>query len=283
MTESGGNDGFRGDEISLLAEELIQLSVKSSRVEPYDKPTLICTIWTEKYYNPNSFKEQMKSIWKTRKNLRSNRQDDLEVVMEVIFDRLTKPMERDQIRLTSTPFWIKIGPCLPEFDKKDLLHAIGVTFGGILRSEINGNIEENQKTQPQDVGNKDLRHEIKDDSQLKLVGKMIEMQQKGEIIAKETGWNNQDEDMLKQIRKSSWRRIEPTKVIQNYSEESKLKKRKLIKIEDDGDIEEFQEDANKRVKYDGQVLKNDAEIDMLFQNPNQNRSTATKRQADRAQ
>ncbi|MFQ6626620.1 hypothetical protein Gotur_005986 [Gossypium turneri] len=27
-------------------------------------------------------------------------------------------MERDQIRLVSSPFWIKIGPCLPEFDKK---------------------------------------------------------------------------------------------------------------------------------------------------------------------
>ncbi|MBA0819793.1 hypothetical protein Gohar_021365 [Gossypium harknessii] len=32
--------------------------------------------------------------------------------------------------------WLKIGPCLPEFDKKDLLHAIGVTFGGVIRSEI---------------------------------------------------------------------------------------------------------------------------------------------------
>lgn len=56
----------------------------------------------------------------------------------VIFDRLTKLMERDQIRLVSSQFWIKIGPCLPEFDKKDLLHAIGVTFGGVLKSEVNG-------------------------------------------------------------------------------------------------------------------------------------------------
>ncbi|MBA0628968.1 hypothetical protein Godav_023596 [Gossypium davidsonii] len=32
----------------------------------------------------------------------------------------------------------KVGPCLPEFDKKDLLHAIGVTFGGVIRSEISG-------------------------------------------------------------------------------------------------------------------------------------------------
>ncbi|KAH1072662.1 hypothetical protein J1N35_024990 [Gossypium stocksii] len=75
-------------------------------------------------------------------------EEDLETIMEgqpwlfrknlVTFDRSAKLMERSQIRLNSSPFWIKIGPCLPKFDKKDLLHAIGVTFGGVLRSEING-------------------------------------------------------------------------------------------------------------------------------------------------
>ncbi|MFQ6664617.1 hypothetical protein Gotur_031672 [Gossypium turneri] len=157
MMESGGNDGSRGDEISLLAEELIQLSVKTSMVEPSEKPTLICTIWTEKSYNPDSFKAQMRSIWKIKKKfviqsvgqnlymIVFDLEEDLETIMEgqprlfrkslVIFDRLAKPMERDQIRLVSSPFWIKIGPCLPEFDKKDLLHAIGITFRGVLRSE----------------------------------------------------------------------------------------------------------------------------------------------------
>lgn len=56
----------------------------------------------------------------------------------VLFDRLTTSIERSQIQLNSSLYWIKIGPCLPEFDKKDLMHAIGATFGGILRSEING-------------------------------------------------------------------------------------------------------------------------------------------------
>ncbi|MBA0633935.1 hypothetical protein Godav_029079 [Gossypium davidsonii] len=75
-------------------------------------------------------------------------EEDLETILEgqpwlfrkqlILFDRLSKPMARDQIRLVSSPFWIKIGPCLPEFDKKDLLHAIGVTFGGVFRSEILG-------------------------------------------------------------------------------------------------------------------------------------------------
>ncbi|MBA0673396.1 hypothetical protein Goklo_029355 [Gossypium klotzschianum] len=60
--ESGGNDGFGGDEISLLTEELIQLSVKSSMVEPNGNFSLICFIWTKKSYNQDSFKAQMRSI-----------------------------------------------------------------------------------------------------------------------------------------------------------------------------------------------------------------------------
>ncbi|MFQ6652781.1 hypothetical protein Gotur_024482, partial [Gossypium turneri] len=160
MMESGGINGFGGDEISLLVEELTQLSVKSSMVEPNGKPSLIYSIWTNKSYNHDSFKAQMKSIWKTKEKfeiqlvgqnlflIMFESEDDLETVMEgqpwlfrkhlIIFDRLFKPMKRDQIRLVSSLFWIKIGPCLPEFDKKDLLHAIGVTFGGVLRSEISG-------------------------------------------------------------------------------------------------------------------------------------------------
>ncbi|KAH1073352.1 hypothetical protein J1N35_025680 [Gossypium stocksii] len=88
MEESGGDDQERRDEISLLLEKFIQLSVKGSIVAPNTKPTLICRIWTEKLYNLESFKAQMKSS------------------------------------------------CLPEYDKKDLLHAIGVTFGRVIRSEI---------------------------------------------------------------------------------------------------------------------------------------------------
>ncbi|MBA0880339.1 hypothetical protein Goshw_004512 [Gossypium schwendimanii] len=129
-------------------------------VEPNEKPNLICTIWTEKSYNPDSFKAQMKSIWKTKRKFEIQSvgqnlfmivfelEEDLETVMEgqpwlfrkslIIFDRLINLVERDQIRLVTSPFWIKIGLCLPEFDKKYILHAIGVTFGGVVRSEING-------------------------------------------------------------------------------------------------------------------------------------------------
>ncbi|MBA0691235.1 hypothetical protein Goari_008874, partial [Gossypium aridum] len=152
MEESGGDDREERDEISLLAEELIQLSVKRSMAVPSAKTTLICTIWTEKLYNPERFKAHIRSIWKTRKKfdilmvgqnlflIEFELEEDLETIMEgrpwllrksiILLDRLIKPMERPEIRLTSSPLWIKIGSCLPEFDKKDLLHAIGVTFGG---------------------------------------------------------------------------------------------------------------------------------------------------------
>ncbi|MBA0761067.1 hypothetical protein Gotri_023766, partial [Gossypium trilobum] len=99
-------------------------------VVPNVKPTLLCTIWIEKSYNPD------------RQNfflIVFDTEEDLETIMEgrpllfqknlVLFDRLVKPMERSQIRLNSSPFWIKIESSLPKFDKKDLLHAIGVTFG----------------------------------------------------------------------------------------------------------------------------------------------------------
>lgn len=38
--------------ISLLEEELLQLSVKGSLVSPTDKPSLMCFVWTKKSCNP---------------------------------------------------------------------------------------------------------------------------------------------------------------------------------------------------------------------------------------
>ncbi|KAA3489018.1 reverse transcriptase [Gossypium australe] len=55
----------------------------------------------------------------------------------ILFDRLRNSLEQYQIRLTTSPYWIKIGPCSLKYDKKDMMHAIGSTFGGVLRSDIN--------------------------------------------------------------------------------------------------------------------------------------------------
>ncbi|MBA0823568.1 hypothetical protein Goarm_020293 [Gossypium armourianum] len=66
--ERGGGFAIMGrDEIPILKEELVQLTVKSLRVVPNKNPTLLCSIWTKKSYNPDSFRAQMRSIWKTKK------------------------------------------------------------------------------------------------------------------------------------------------------------------------------------------------------------------------
>ncbi|KAG8493308.1 hypothetical protein CXB51_010696 [Gossypium anomalum] len=94
MAKSGRDGREERDEISLIAEELVQLSVKGSTVVPSEKRTLICTIWTEKLYNPKSFRAQMKSIWKTKKKFEIQMagqnlflivfdfEEDLEMIME---------------------------------------------------------------------------------------------------------------------------------------------------------------------------------------------------------
>ncbi|MBA0618068.1 hypothetical protein Godav_027462, partial [Gossypium davidsonii] len=94
MGESGGDGREKRDEISLLTEELIQLSVKGSLVVPSVKPSLICTIWTKKLDNTESFKAQMRSIWKTKKKFEIytvghnlflivfELEEDLELIME---------------------------------------------------------------------------------------------------------------------------------------------------------------------------------------------------------
>ncbi|MBA0735263.1 hypothetical protein Gogos_019127 [Gossypium gossypioides] len=51
---------------------------------------------------------------------------------------MDKLMERSSLRLVNSSFWLKAGPCLLECEKKDLTHAIGSTFGGIISSELIG-------------------------------------------------------------------------------------------------------------------------------------------------
>ncbi|MBA0635861.1 hypothetical protein Godav_029537, partial [Gossypium davidsonii] len=83
--------------------------------------------------------------------------------------------------------------------------------------------------------------------------------------------------------KANWKRIEPMGVMRHHEAESKLQKRKLAEIiYDDYGIKETREDITKRMRYGGQDLINEAETNSI-ENPNQNRSAATKRQADLTQ
>lgn len=146
--------------IALLEEEWIRLLVKSSMVLPGTKSMLICFVWTKKLYNPDSFKAQMTSIWKTRKkfeiqslgqNLFSiwfEEEEDLELILArrpwlfhkqvVLFERLTAPIKRSKIRLVMSPFWIKVRHCSPECNKEDLMSAVGSMFGGSNQTKIKG-------------------------------------------------------------------------------------------------------------------------------------------------
>lgn len=56
----------------------------------------------------------------------------------MLFQRVTSSVERDQVKLVESSLWLKVDPCPPDCDKKYLAHAVGSTFGGILRSEIQG-------------------------------------------------------------------------------------------------------------------------------------------------
>ncbi|MBA0557501.1 hypothetical protein Golob_014569 [Gossypium lobatum] len=174
MMESGDIDGFGGDEIFLLAEELIQLSVKSSMVEPNGKPSLICSIWTKKSYNHDSFKAQMKSIWKTKEKF------EIQLVGQNLF--------------------------LITFESEDDLEIVmeGVTFGGVLRSEISGEF---------------CHLRIKLNVQ-KPLRRGLEIQKKGE--ANERNTENRNVNILKSGRKASWKRTEPMEVTRQYEAESKL-------------------------------------------------------------
>ncbi|MBA0703164.1 hypothetical protein Goari_022513 [Gossypium aridum] len=92
---------------------------------------------------------------------------------------------------------------------------------------------------------------VQEDSWLTATGTGIKMQKEGEIDEKKTERSKTDEDILKPI---------------DYN---------------DYGAEETQEDVSKRMRYGGQDLINEAETNFSVDNPNQNRSAAAKRQADR--
>ncbi|MBA0817919.1 hypothetical protein Gohar_021844 [Gossypium harknessii] len=120
-----------GDEISLLAKELIQLTVKSSLVVLKSNLSLLCSVWLRKSYKPDSFHAQLRSIWKTRRKfeiqvvvqnlfqISFEEENNLEMIMEdrpwlfrrqlIIFDKLKETTERSNIKLIFSPFWLKIG------------------------------------------------------------------------------------------------------------------------------------------------------------------------------
>lgn len=121
---------------------------------------MLCTVWTRKKYNPESLCAQLLSIWKVKKKvdfqwlgqnlykLVFDLEDDLELILEgrpwffrrhvLLFYRLINPVDRKNIKLVKSLFWLKAGPCPPECERKDLMHSFGSSFGGLLGSEEKG-------------------------------------------------------------------------------------------------------------------------------------------------
>ncbi|MFQ6628759.1 hypothetical protein Gotur_007606, partial [Gossypium turneri] len=68
--------------------------------------------------------------------------------------------------------------------------------------------------------------------------------------ANEGKTENKNANILKSVRKASWKRIEPIGVMRHYESESKLQKRKLAEIvQDDYGAKETWEDVTKRMRY----------------------------------
>ncbi|MBA0568963.1 hypothetical protein Golob_006428 [Gossypium lobatum] len=85
------------DEIFLLKEELVQLSVKSFLVVPKENPSLLCS-------GEEDLKMNMEGHpWFFRQQL-------------IIFYHLVCHVERSKIKtgLLHSPFWLKVGLCPPE-------------------------------------------------------------------------------------------------------------------------------------------------------------------------
>ncbi|KAH1121567.1 hypothetical protein J1N35_004727 [Gossypium stocksii] len=189
-------------------------------------------------------------------------EEDLEIVMEgrpwlfrkklVLFDRLTKLIERSQIRLNSSPFWNKIGPCLLEVDKKDLLHAIGVTFGGVLRYDINrdvfrlriklnvqkplrrGDTEKLPEMNSQKEDRSAMIWRSQDNLQSIEIEMAMKMQEEGSVVKENETLNERNsivEGTPKPVKKTNWKRIGPAISMSQNSEESIKRKRKSAELE----------------------------------------------------
>lgn len=85
-----------------------------------------------------------------------------------------------------------------------------------------GSIKENQETYLHSGKSSDMIQGVQEDSWLTATGTGIKMQKEGEIDEKKTERSKTDEAILKLVRKSSWKRIEPTGLMKYYGAESKL-------------------------------------------------------------
>ncbi|PPD77412.1 hypothetical protein GOBAR_DD25653 [Gossypium barbadense] len=227
------------------------------------KPTLICTIWTEKLYNPESFKAQMKSIWKPKKKFEIQTagqnlflivfelEEYLELIMEgrlrlfrkslILFDRVgyglvdcseLNPAEKIKIR-EDPPYMLAL---------KAESNLIGKESGSeveAIKDKIIGKVN----------SLKGMMHErLQSSGEEKMMKKQEEvstvMKDEQMVETKSRQVNN-----LNLAKKASWKRIAPVQMMTQRKDESCTRKRKAS--EDKFEIcsvEAAYEDGTKRLK-----------------------------------
>ncbi|KAK5833618.1 hypothetical protein PVK06_017470 [Gossypium arboreum] len=198
-------------------------------------------------------------------------EEDLETVMEgrpwlfhknlVLFDRLIKPIERNQIRLISSPFWIKIGSTesLPNCTKK-----------------------------PEDGNTTNWRPQDK----LLLLGleEVIKNQEEGSTM-KKIGEMNESINTLEKnsnvVKKTGWKRIVPGAMSNQPKEDNTIGKRKSLEFDNGKSSTGISyEDGAKRLKHEETDTRVEAPLGSVIENLEQNDvlnfygSAIAKRQAD---
>ncbi|MBA0811218.1 hypothetical protein Gohar_003142, partial [Gossypium harknessii] len=229
MEESSGVESLGGDEISLLAKELVQLSVKSSVVVPSEKPTL---------------------LWQNLFLIVFETEEDLEKVME------GRPwLFRKQLILFN--WLVKLKP---------LHRRIFVSEGIQWKSWISFKYE-NLATFFFVCGR--MGHGFKDCIELTPSGMFTvpksryddgmfkyhnegDIQEEGSVIENIERLNGIDsmlEDKSKSVKKTSWKRIRPGVMMNQDKDVSIMRKRKSAKIEtDECSMMNSREDGYKRTK-----------------------------------
>ncbi|MBA0786935.1 hypothetical protein Gotri_025666 [Gossypium trilobum] len=180
-------------------------------VEPNEKPTLICTIWTEKSYNLDSFKAQMKSIWKTKRKFEIQSvgqnlfmivfelEEDLETVMEGMHSSTT--CKKDRIR-ENPPFSLALKAELNLVERESLkFNALAKKLQ--LQCSYTGGVKENQEMYLQSGKSSGMIQEVQEDSWVKITEKETRTQNVGEVDDNKSEKGKTDEDSIKPARKSS--------------------------------------------------------------------------------
>ncbi|KAA3473772.1 hypothetical protein EPI10_024127 [Gossypium australe] len=235
----------------------------------------------------------------------------------ILFERLRDPIARDQIQLTSSPYWIRFGPCDPEFDKKDLMHAVGSTFGGVIRSEVQNDYYRvrvhmdvqkplDRGLQRNYTGTSKQQCEWNDDvnsgsctgailgggrilSSWKE-GLMEQTDRSGGIVfGKLSGTMSLEGECSEKSKKSSWKRLEPTIQTDYCKYVGVGSKRKIGEEEGDVSMDKWNDVAVKKLKFDGDCrnvddedvpMRGDGELNFVVHSLG---SAASKMLADRAQ